>query len=524
MADTSDRASADLKLTVTPRITVHVPCHNYGRFLGDALDSLLRQSCSAWEAIVIDDASTDETAAVLDRYHDPRIGVVRHPVRRGHLATFNEGIALATSELFVILSADDRYKPKFLERVVAWFDQHPEVSLVTTNGDRIDGQGCVIGTEVAPFDRSGVYEALPLLFNRTFVAASGGVARTETLRSLGGYDPDLSHSADAFLWRRLAITGPTGYVHERLYERRFHGESMSRTASRSQVLEVEHADQLARIFSTPALPPRIRAMRGHAYSELHWKIAHAYFAERRLGRTVAHAGLAIRFDPAIVTRHNPARAVLRAARRVADRLRGRWSDADADGDSRSARSVFVHESARCDATDVGAGTRIWAFAHVMNGARLGRACKVGDHVFVETGAVIGDRVTIKNGTLVWDGVVIEDDVFVGPAVVFTNDPVPRAHVIKGRDDFLTTTVRRGASIGANATIMCGITVGQHAMVGAGSVVTGDVAAYALVVGNPARRVGWMCECGLRLGSDLRCECGRRYRSVDGAESIERADD
>jgi glycosyltransferase involved in cell wall biosynthesis len=317
MADSAGVAAADRIPASVPRITVHVPCYNYGRFLRDALDSLLRQSFAAWEAVVIDDASTDETAAVLDRYNDARIRVVRHPVRRGHISTFNEGIALATGELFVILSADDRYKPAFLERVVAWFDEHPEATLVTTHGDRIDGHGCVFGTEVAPFERSGVYEGLPLLFERTFVAASAGVARTATLRSLGGYDPDLIHSGDAYLWRQLAIAGPVGYVHDRLYERRFHGESLSRGAVRSHVLETEHAEQLARIFSTPDLPPRIRAMRRHAYSELHWKIAHAYFAERHFGHTVAHAGLAIRFDRSIVTRHNPARALLRAARRTA---------------------------------------------------------------------------------------------------------------------------------------------------------------------------------------------------------------
>jgi glycosyltransferase involved in cell wall biosynthesis len=302
---------------VTPRITVHVPSYNYGRFVGDALDSLLRQSFVAWEAIVIDDASTDETATVLDRYHDPRIRVVRHPARRGHISTYNEGIALATGELFVILSADDRYKPAFLERVVAWFDEHPDATLVTTHGDRIDEHGCVFASELAPFERSGVYDGLPLLFERTFVAASAGVARTATLRSLGGYDPDLSHSADAYLWRQLAIAGPIGYVHERLYERRFHAESLSRTARRSDVLETEHGDQLARIFSAPDLPPRVRGMRRHACSELHWKIAHAYFAERRFGRTAAHAALAIRFDRSIVRRHNPARALLRAAKRGA---------------------------------------------------------------------------------------------------------------------------------------------------------------------------------------------------------------
>jgi GT2 family glycosyltransferase len=297
--------------TAAPRVTVHVPCYNYGRFLGEALDSLFRQSFTAWEAIVIDNASTDDTAAVLARYRDRRIRVVRHALNVGHIASYNQGLALAKGEFFVMLSADDRFKPGFLEQVVARFDAHPEVALVTTHGDRIDENGRVFRSELAPFDRSGIYDGLPVLFERTFVATSAGVARTAALRALGGHDPAMNHSSDAYLWRRLAISGPVGYVHERLYERRFHGGSLSQGALRSQVLETEHAEQLARIFSRPDLPPRVRAMQRHAYSELQWKIAHAYLAEQRLARTLAHAAAAIRFDPSVVTRHRPVRALTR---------------------------------------------------------------------------------------------------------------------------------------------------------------------------------------------------------------------
>lgn len=181
-------------------------------------------------------------------------------------------------------------------------------------------------------------------------------------------------------------------------------------------------------------------------------------------------------------------------------------------------SVFVHPHALCESDEVGARTRVWAFAHVLAGAVVGADCNICDHVFIESGARVGDRVTVKNAVLVWDGVTVEDDVFLGPNMVFTNDLNPRAAVRKTGSDFVPTTVRRGATIGANATIVCGHEVGEHAFVGAGAVVTSDVAPFALVVGNPARPIGWACECGLRLGDGLRCDgCGRSYQATaDGS--------
>jgi UDP-2-acetamido-3-amino-2,3-dideoxy-glucuronate N-acetyltransferase len=175
-------------------------------------------------------------------------------------------------------------------------------------------------------------------------------------------------------------------------------------------------------------------------------------------------------------------------------------------------SVFVHEAALCEAEDVGPRTRVWAFAHVMRGARIGADCNVGGHVFVEEGAIVGDRVTVKNGVQLWDRVTIEDDVFLGPGCVFTNDPRPRVGHRLQRKDLVPTRVGRGASVGANATIVCGISIGQFALVGAGAVVTRDVPAHALVVGNPASRVGWVCQCGRTLDGDLLCICGRGYKA------------
>ncbi|HXU83571.1 MAG TPA: acyltransferase [Polyangia bacterium] len=177
-------------------------------------------------------------------------------------------------------------------------------------------------------------------------------------------------------------------------------------------------------------------------------------------------------------------------------------------------SVFVHDRALCESDAIGAGTRVWAFAHVMKGAVIGSHCNVGDHAFIEGGARLGNHVTVKNCVLVWDKVTVEDEVFLGPNMVFTNDMNPRAAVKKSPDTFLPTLVRRGASIGANATVVCGVTIGENAFVGAGSVVIRDVPPYAMVVGNPARRIGWMCACGEKLPASLACSCGRRYRAGD----------
>ncbi len=151
--------------------------------------------------------------------------------------------------------------------------------------------------------------------------------------------------------------------------------------------------------------------------------------------------------------------------------------------------VFVHSHALCESKDVGAGTRVWAFAHVLPGARIGRDCNICDGVFVENDVVVGDRVTVKCGVQLWDGVTLEDDVFIGPNATFTNDHFPRSRVRP--DAFLRTTIRRGASIGANATILPGIEVGAGAMIGAGAVVSRNVPPNAIVLGNPARIAGYV---------------------------------
>ena len=177
--------------------------------------------------------------------------------------------------------------------------------------------------------------------------------------------------------------------------------------------------------------------------------------------------------------------------------------------------VFVHPSALVESEEIGAGTRIWAFAHVLGGAKIGRGCNVGDHCFIEGNVRVGDDTIIKNGVSVWSGVTLGDHVFVGPNAVFTNDLYPRAKVYHAED--IETQVNTGATIGANATLRCGIRVGRWAMIGAGSVVVRDVPDFALVAGVPASRIGWVCKCGVTLqefdsnGLAECTGCGEKYR-------------
>src|ERR1043166_1414862 len=181
--------------------------------------------------------------------------------------------------------------------------------------------------------------------------------------------------------------------------------------------------------------------------------------------------------------------------------------------------VFVHESSYVDeGAQVGAGTRIWHFSHVMPGAVIGERCNLGQNVVVMPGTRIGNDVKIQNNVSIYEGVVLEDGVFCGPSCVFTNVLNPRSHISRKRE-YAPTLVKRGATIGANATVICGATIGEYAFIGAGAVVRGDVPPYALVVGVPARQVGWMCRCGVRLeiraGLATCGACGTRYRETRG---------
>ncbi|MBI5515341.1 MAG: N-acetyltransferase [Deltaproteobacteria bacterium] len=176
--------------------------------------------------------------------------------------------------------------------------------------------------------------------------------------------------------------------------------------------------------------------------------------------------------------------------------------------------AYVHPSAVVDAGAVlGEGTKVWHFCHISAGARVGRRCSFGQNCFVGNRVSLGDNVRVQNNVSIYDNVTLEDDVFVGPSAVFTNVVNPRA-AFPRKDEYRDTRVGRGASIGANATIVCGHDIGEGAFIAAGAVVTRAVAPFALVGGVPARFMGWVCRCGVRLGEALRCAtCNRRYARV-----------
>lgn len=176
------------------------------------------------------------------------------------------------------------------------------------------------------------------------------------------------------------------------------------------------------------------------------------------------------------------------------------------------QNYFAHEKAIVESSSIGAGSRIWAFVHVLSGAKIGRNANICDFCFIENGVEIGDGVTVKSGVHLWDGIKIGDGVFIGPNACFANDLRPRS----GNRDYeqKMTFLKEGCSIGANATVLAGLTIGKHAMIGAGSVVTTDVPDHALVFGNPAITQGYVCVCGATIDfieGKYDCSCGKSYK-------------
>jgi len=177
------------------------------------------------------------------------------------------------------------------------------------------------------------------------------------------------------------------------------------------------------------------------------------------------------------------------------------------------KNYFAHPQSLIETDDIGRNTRIWAFTHILKGAKIGENCNIGDHCFIESGVSVGNNVTIKNGISLWDAVTIEDNVFLGPNSVFTNALFSRS---RRPDIYQKTIIKKGATVGANATILCGITIGEYVMIGAGSVVTKDIAPYSLVYGSPAECKGYICKCANKLKSSkdlLECSCGNTYKLI-----------
>ena len=174
------------------------------------------------------------------------------------------------------------------------------------------------------------------------------------------------------------------------------------------------------------------------------------------------------------------------------------------------RGYRVHETSYVDDdVKIGQGTKVWHFCHIQQGAVIGRDCSLGQNVNIGNHVKIGNGVRIQNNVSIYEGVEIEDNVFCGPSCVFTNVTTPRAH-FPVHGVYARTLIKEGASLGANCTVVCGHTVGRSAMIAAGAVVTKDVKDYALMAGVPARQIGWVCECGRRLGDSMACPCGRMY--------------
>jgi UDP-2-acetamido-3-amino-2,3-dideoxy-glucuronate N-acetyltransferase len=168
---------------------------------------------------------------------------------------------------------------------------------------------------------------------------------------------------------------------------------------------------------------------------------------------------------------------------------------------------FVHPTAVVDkGAEIGAGTKIWHFTHIMAGARIGENCIIGQNAFIGSGAILGDNIKVQNNVSIYDGTILEDDVFCGPSMVFTNVFNPRSFISR-KKEFRKTLVKKGATLGANVTVICGNTIGQYAFIGAGSVVTRDVPDYALVYGNPGKAKGWICQCA----EEITFRSGKKYK-------------
>ncbi len=307
----------------SPAVTVHVPCHDYGRYLGEALDSLLAQTCTDWEAIVIDDASTDDTRAVMRTYDDPRVRLVYHDENQGHLVTYNEGLALAGAPYFVILSADDRFDPRFLERAHDVLEARPDATFAFTDAEIVDEHGEVVAQAALTLDPDvdWVRDVSLELMLRPFVPGGAVVARTELVRALGGFDAAFPHTNDTFVWRQLAFRGPVAHLTGRLFQHRVHAAGMHTSVSWLDLMATEESLQYQRLLADPAVPARVLAHRDRLDATLCVHRARVAFRDRDYVAMLTEFARAVGRDPKVWQRDHPIGAFGRAyvARRRSSR-------------------------------------------------------------------------------------------------------------------------------------------------------------------------------------------------------------
>lgn len=281
-----------------PRATIVIPCYNYGRFLRECVDSVLAQTFEDWEAIVIDDASVDETPAVMAGFTDPRLTCLRHAENVGHIATYNEGYQMARGEFVVMLSADDRYKPDYLRRTIALFDAHPKVGLVYTPCEQIDANGKSLGSRPIPHKQDGVHDELRWLMFDNYIPHSAAIARRCTLDDVGLYDPRYPRAGDWELWLRIGMKYKIGVVAEPLYDYRLHSVCGTFVPSYPQAAEQEAVEIVHRYLEHPALPAYVRAMRPAILARLSLSCANFRFLRRDIGGGLKAITQATRLHPA----------------------------------------------------------------------------------------------------------------------------------------------------------------------------------------------------------------------------------
>lgn len=477
------------------RIDVIIPCYNYGRFLRQCVESVLDQSHANLRVVIIDDASTDDTATICKDVaaRDSRIEICRHAVNTGHIATFNEAIRLARDDYMLLLSADDFLLPGALARAIAILDAHPEIGLVCGSwvSYRSDTPPphkvynvSFVGS--GPVDSSVFIESLAI---GNFVATANAIVRTSIQKKLGGYRSDLPHAGDYEMWIRFAIHSRVACIGAPQAVRRRHAGNMSLGYDAAadffqcrDAFRLHHRDIHDRSF---ILALRVRR----------------YFASRALkaAKDSLRRGRFGKFSRLLA---------LSAKERAFVRILAWWQGVRnlmPPPQKRMMDVMPVDPSCHLDA-----GVVIH-HPHLVNlyGCRIGGETSIGAFVEIQKGAVIGRRCKVSSHSFICEGVLIEDEVFIGHGVMFTNDRYPRATNEAGdlqtdRDwQVVPTSVRRGASIGSNATILPGITIGEHAIVAAGAVVTRDVPARAIVAGVPATVMNSIETAALRPKPPLR---------------------